>query len=79
MTNEDWFKYYDENLPSFKWFILKYFVTDVWLDLKEARDNNDRPRMISLMNNIWFQLPDHRFNIIENPVGWSEFLHLVEN
>ena len=79
MTNEDWFKKYDEHLPSFRWFIHKYFVTQVWVDLCKAREEEDRAEMCRIMNVIWFELPDNKFNIITNPVGWSEFLSLVED
>jgi len=78
MTDEQWFKLYDESLPSFRWFIHKYFVTQLWVDLQQARKDEDKRKMLTIMNSIWAMLPDNRFNIIKNPVGWSEFLALVE-
>ena len=78
MNNGEWFKYYDENKLSFKWFILQYFQADIWLGLEKDRKDENRAGMTTTMNLIWYQLPDHRFNIINNPLGWSEFLHLVE-
>lgn len=79
MDNAEWFDYYDEQKLSFKWFILRYFVTDIWLDLEKAREQNNRGEMTNIMNNIWINLPDHKFNIIRNPLGWEEFLHLIED
>ena len=78
MKDKDWFAYYDEHKLAFKWFILKYFEADIWLNLEKSRVEEDRDHMLYMMNEIWFRLPDHRFNIIVNPLGWSEFLHLIE-
>lgn len=79
MDDATWFKQYDESLPSFRWFIMKYFNTDLWLRLQQARADSDKASVVIIMNDIWFLLPDNRFNIIENPVGWSEFLALIED
>lgn len=78
MTDKEWFAYYDEHKLAFKWFILGYFQADVWMGLEKNRLAEDRTSMTTTMNNIWFVLPDNRFNIIRNPLGWSEFLTLVE-
>jgi len=43
-----------------------------------ARNENNWVKLIDLMNGVWFALPDGRFNIIENPPGWSEFVNLLE-
>jgi hypothetical protein len=77
MTKEEWLKYFDENLSKFVWFIEKLPVHHS--HLINARANENLPFMLSLMNDIWFLLPDNQFNIRENPQGWQEFLTLLEN
>ena len=75
MTDQEWIAYFDEHKDKFKWFI---GAVSQWLPLKRARSARDRKQMTSIMNHVWFILPDNRFNIIENPKGWSEFLTLIE-
>jgi len=45
----------------------------------EYRKIENVTMMISIMNSVWFHLPDNKFNIIENPKGWKEFLYLIED
>ncbi len=78
MTLEQWFKDYDATVDKFNWFIKRYFSL-MWINLCEAREKQDFPKMLNIMNNVWFALPDGYFNIMNNPKGWSEFLHLLED
>jgi hypothetical protein len=77
MTKEEWFQFVDANYPKFVWFIEKYTPK-----AKEKLDKLIAERSLSvftMLNSIWFELPDNQFNIIENPDGWTEFLFLLEN
>ena len=78
MTDTEWFKLFDETNYKFLWFFVDYGHGEVWDRLVEERANENREMMIELMNIVWFLLPDGRFNIMENPDGWSEFLNLIE-
>ena len=78
MNDQEWFDYYDEHKEAFHWFIDEYFFDDVWIALERFRDKRGRFTMITILNFVWFELPDHKFNIIENPPGWNELLHLIE-
>ena len=78
MTDEEWFKLFDETSETFKWFWDLYIAEEVWDDLILARKKQNRLIMSCIMNEVWFDLPDSKFNIIENPKGWREFLHLIE-
>lgn len=73
--DKEWFKKYDETKDTFKWFIK---ATSNWGNMQRARAEDNRTEMLRVMNHVWFILPDHRFNIIENPKGWAEFLALIE-
>lgn len=75
ITPSQWLKLYDKNFDKFEWFISK----DLKKELSRARDNKDIGMMMSLLTGIWFALPDNRFNIIENPEGWEEFLAVIDN
>lgn len=77
MSNLEWFKLWDETSPKFQWFIAQYFGSR-WKLLEVDRTKENRLGMEHILNDIWFFLPDNRFNIIENPAGWSEFLALIE-
>ena len=79
MTTEQWLTKYQENLPKFKWFIYKYFDEDIFLSMDKAYEAGNTTRLMSILGNVWFYLPDSKFNIIENPPGWAELLELVEN
>jgi hypothetical protein len=79
MTEQDWLKQYDESQAEFRWFIVKYFKTSVWADLVLLREKAQAHKMATLLGNIWFELPDNKFNIMENPKGWNEFLGLIDD
>lgn len=64
--------------PKFSWFITQYFGEEVLLECYELARKGDGNKLISILNDIWFRLPDGRFNIMENPTGWSEFLSIIE-
>lgn len=74
---DEWLKYWDENNHKFSWFILKYFP-EYWIQLEALRKTKNKKMMYYILSDIWFKLPDNRFNIIENPPGWREFLTLLE-
>jgi len=78
MTDEEWFKLFDETSKTFKWFIIQYFGVYRWDELMFHINRDQKDKAIIIMNEIWFDLPDSRFNIIENPKGWREFLNLIE-
>lgn len=67
-----------ELLPKFEWFITKYFSQEETDRCKTLAEKNEESCLLSALNRIWFYLPDHIFNIRENPQGWSEFLSLIE-
>ena len=82
-TKDEWRSMYKEYKPKFEWFILKYYGPAMIHDLDDLVKQEDGvrcpvERMITILNDIWFDLPDHIFNIMENPPGWSEFLRLIE-
>ena len=79
MSNEQWLQYFDENSHLFRWFFDMYFERSIWDQILTFRAMDDRASMLVVFNDVWFNLPDNRFNIMENPKGWSEFLHLLEN
>ena len=78
-TDEEWIAAYDKNLPEFQWFIVENFKPILLEKLKRARINLEIGEMQVLLTEIWFHLPDNKFNIIENPKGWNEFLDLIED
>lgn len=66
-----------DNKDEFEWFIVKYFGKGYFeslIILAEAVDG----QLITELNDVWFKLPDHIFNIKENPKGWSKFLSILE-
>ncbi len=79
MTDKDWFQLFDNTKDKFEWFFLEYGFDNHWQNLKEARKCQDIRAMLSFMNDVWFRLPDNKFNILANPPGWNEFLALIEN
>ena len=86
MTAKDWLIAFDVEHPKFKWFFLEYGFTKQWYLLMEIRSHececkSDEDRMFkmkTIMNEVWFKLPDNIFNIMVNPRGWSSFLNLIE-
>jgi uncharacterized GH25 family protein len=75
MEKEEWLKLFDETKGEFRWFLEDY---GYWKMIEVARLEDDDQTMLDIMNQAWFMLPDSRFNIMENPKGWSEFLNLLE-
>ena len=78
MKDEDWFAYYNETKERFKWFFWAYGYGGEWNKLEELAIKQDKRHMIETMDHVWFMLPDNKFNIMVNPLGWSEFLNLIE-
>lgn len=78
VTKEQWLKNFDNSKSEFEWFILKYFGIRVMESINSYRVDDDYGKMITIMNDMWFRLPDNKFNIMENPKGWNEFLYLLE-
>lgn len=75
---EQWFKDFDDRKDKFKWFIVEYFTINTWNNLLALREQKNQEAMLNVMNEIWFELPDSRFNIMNNPAGWREFLYMIE-
>ena len=69
---------YDNSKNSFKWFVDKYFP-GAFAKLEALRKQGKWSSMLNHMNDMWFKLPDSEFNIIKKPLGWSQFLNLIEN
>ena len=78
MTDSEWFKQFDETSESFKWFIKEHYPL-AWDELLRLRELELHSAMISLMSEMWYYLPDDKFNIKVNPKGWNEFLALIED
>lgn len=66
-----------EKKDEFKWFIVRYFGEEYFESLIKLAES-ENGRLISELNDVWFKLPDHIFNIKENPKGWSSFLSIIE-
>lgn len=64
-----------EGYRVFKWFIDRWIGTSDILILMAFQNNE---KLSQKCNDIWYDLPDHIFNIKENPDGWMEFLRIVE-
>ena len=80
MSKQEWLTLYWETSPKFEWFLDQYFWHKCYKRrLNEARGEGRIAYMLQMMSQIWFDLPDNKFNIIENPPGWKEFLYLLEN
>lgn len=80
----EWLKEYREALPKFRWMLEQYYPKT--LDLLEATLENPNTTaqekagyIINILNDIWFNLPDSKFNIRVNPPGWKAFLNLLES
>jgi hypothetical protein len=74
----DYCKQFLEKNSEFRWFIIRYYGNDKNEYLKQLATENRESELRKILNDIWFQLPDHIFNIIENPPGWNTFLEFVE-
>lgn len=78
MVYTDWLTLYDNTKSKFDWFIKKYFPK-LPEKLNEYRLANRATKIYSTLTQIWYELPDNKFNIIENPDGWNEFLALLDD
>lgn len=78
MTTEQWLNQYEQTRHKFEWFIYEYFP-EYLEPLRKALNNQMPFLMLSMLNDIWFWLPDNKFNVVENPSGWQEFLALLED
>lgn len=72
-------KDYLKSEDKFQWFIERYFGPNTILGLRETALANKSEQLYCILDNIWFDLPDHIFNIMNNPDGWNEFLSIVDN
>lgn len=77
-SSERILKDFDEGYPEFKWFIEKYFKPTVIDWLEKARKEQNASLLLTILNRIWYALPDDEFNIMKNPKGWTEFLRVIE-
>lgn len=75
---EQWFQRFDETKDKFHYFFEDFDFEEEWRRLLAARQRNDIIEMNSIMNMVWYELPDTKFNIINDPPGWSDFLWLLE-
>jgi len=86
MNAKEWIEEFERTSDKFHWFFLRYDFETHWsllMEIKnrscECKSDEDRMyKMLTIMNEVWFRLPDHTFNIIEMPEGWREFLNLLE-
>jgi len=78
MNKREWLDLFDKTCNEFKWFWDVYGHTDRWVNLMYYRENEDVTLMKEIMDDVWFELPDTKFNIMINPKGWKEFLILLE-
>lgn len=67
-----------ETYEIFSWFILEYYGQKVLLELIKYANEQREFALINKLNQIWTELPDSKFNIMENPKGWNEFLNILE-
>jgi hypothetical protein len=77
MTQQEWIKKFHCTKHHFRWFIDQYFPGK-FDELESQVINLNIVKARSIMNQIWYDLPDSKFNIIENPNGWGEFLYLID-
>lgn len=79
MENKRWLQEFDATKHTFKWFFIEYGFDDEWKWLEECRAKNQVGKMKVIMNNVWFELPDDKFNVKVMPNGWENFLSLIED
>jgi hypothetical protein len=79
VSTKQWFQLFDDSKGKLKVIFDRYELHDVWQDLMQRRAEKNQKEMLSILNRLWFELPDHIYNIIENPEGFQELLNLVEN
>lgn len=74
---EEKYKLFLDTHKEFDWFIIEYFgeeSLEVLIDFAKG----ENPVLFDVLNDMWYELPDNKFNIIENPKGWNEFLAIIE-
>ena len=71
-------KEYLEHEEQFRWFLDKYFGPNLFQSLHDLAVQDKGRLLMAYLNDIWFGLPDHLFNIRENPPGWKAFLRIIE-
>jgi hypothetical protein len=62
--------------PAWSWIVMRYYPQ--YDEYMRAVEIDTLQHIIDLMNQMWFELPDHIFNISENPPGWQEFIAILE-
>jgi hypothetical protein len=83
IPKDQWLALYKEYRPKMAWFILEYFGLATLQELDRLAQIEQAvrcpvERMISILNDIWFRLPDGQFNIMNKPQGYLELLRLIE-
>ena len=78
MNRQEWLQYLKDHKDKFKWFFDQYFESATWEMLMLYIEKENINGIFTILNNVWFYLPDNKFNIIENPPGWNEFIYLLE-
>jgi len=77
--------------PDWKWFFYHHgfgekfndmiinakAIIDNDLDIKKKHEH--LKEIVTILNGVWFELPDGVFNIMVNPEGWNSFLDSIEN
>ena len=77
VTEKDYWTSFDLAMQKMNWAVKKYYPM-LAPQIEVARKANDVKACRDLANDLWFFLPDHIFNIRENPPGWKEFLDFLE-
>lgn len=78
-TDKEVLEAFDNGYPEFRWFIRKYFGQSKIDAIEELRKKGKARALVNLLTDVWYHLPDNKFNIIENPTGWREFLNVIED
>lgn len=76
-TDQEIFNAFDLGYPKFKWFIEEYFQPSTIKKIEAYRVDKDIRNLMRSLNNVWFSLPDDKFNVMTNPPGWDEFLNVI--
>lgn len=79
VSTKQWFQLFDDSKGKLKVIFDRYELHDIWQDLMQRRAEKNQHQMFVILNRLWFELPDHIYNIIENPEGYQELLNLVES
>ena len=80
----EWLQEYKKSLPEFEWIFKEYYPQTLDLINKTLNDPNvadDRKASYirTILSDVWFALPDDKFNIKVNPKGWKPFLNLLDS